>query len=86
MRWLWWAAMFLAVLVLLLGGLWLGQGIGLIRIEPVACVGACEPVEAPSLTWSLAGIGLLALGMTGLLVARRRLSQTSMRKRADRPD
>ena len=74
MRWLWTAVMVFALLLVLLGGLWLAQGTGLVRIDPVACVGSCEPVEAPSLTWSLAGTGLLAAGLAGLVVAGRRLS------------
>lgn len=79
MRWLWWATTVLALLLLLLGGLWLAQGTGLLRIDPVVCMGSCEPVEAPSLAWSLAGGGMLAMGLTGLVVADRRLRRRGRR-------
>jgi hypothetical protein len=35
------------VILALLGGLWLVQGLGLVTIEPIACVGACEPLAGP---------------------------------------
>ncbi len=73
MTWVWRAIALLGVLVTLLGGLWLTQGLGLVHLDPIACVGACEPVEAPSLLWQLTG-GVTALVGTALtLLAGRRL-------------
>jgi hypothetical protein len=50
------------VICVLLGGLWLVQGLGLVHIEPVACVGACKPVEGASPLWAMIGAGVVALG------------------------
>jgi hypothetical protein len=49
------------VVALLLGGLWLFQGLGLVHLEPILCVGDCAPVQGPSATWALVG-GLVAAG------------------------
>jgi hypothetical protein len=48
-------ALIVGVIIALLGGLWLLQGLGLVHIEPVACVAECETLEGPSPMW--AGIG-----------------------------
>jgi hypothetical protein len=60
------------VILALLGGLWLLQGLGLVNIEPVACVGACEPLEGPSPTWAVIGAVVLAAGLLALFLAFRR--------------
>lgn len=73
MRWLWMVAAVVGLLMGLLGGLWLAQGIGIVRIEPIACVGACEPVEAPSLTWSMIGAATLGVAIFIISLAVRRL-------------
>lgn len=46
-----------------LGGLWIVQGIGLVRLKPVLCVANCAPVQGPSLTWALIGALVLLLGL-----------------------
>jgi hypothetical protein len=49
------------VVLVLLGGLWFLQGAGIVHLEPVACVGACEPLTRPSLQWvAIGGVVLLA--------------------------
>jgi len=55
-----------SVVVVLLGGLWLMQGLGLITVQPVLCVADCEPMVGPSATWALAGIVAVAAGLAGL--------------------
>ena len=55
-----------SVVVVLLGGLWLMQGLGLITVQPVRCVADCEPMVGPSATWALAGIVAVAAGLAGL--------------------
>lgn len=60
------------VILALLGGLWLVQGLGLVTIEPIACVGACEPLEGPSPTWAVIGAVVLAAGLLALFFAFRR--------------
>jgi hypothetical protein len=60
------------VILALLGGLWLLQGLGLVTIEPIACVGACEALEGPSPTWAAIGAVVLAAGLLALFAAFRR--------------
>ena len=60
------------VILALLGGLWLVQGLGLVSIEPVACVGACEPLEGPSPVWAAIGLVVFAAGCAALFLAFRR--------------
>lgn len=64
----------LSVVVLMLGGLWLVQGLGLVTVPPVLCVADCEPLLGPSPGWALAGLAAILLGMGGLRFARRRRS------------
>jgi hypothetical protein len=55
-----------SVLAALLGGLWFLQGIGLVHLDPVACVGECTPLEGPSMQWAVIGGVVLALGLLGI--------------------
>lgn len=57
----------------LLGGLWLLQGIGAVQIRPILCFADCDPVQEPSLTWTLIGAVFLAAGGLALVWAIRRL-------------
>jgi hypothetical protein len=60
------------VLAVLLGGLWLLQGLGVVHMKPILCVAHCAPLQGPSTTWAIAG-GLLALlGLIGALYGFRR--------------
>lgn len=59
----------LALALIGLGTLWFLQGTGLLVIAPILCVGECEPLQGPSLTWSLIGLATLSAG--GLMLARR---------------
>lgn len=43
------------VISLLLGGLWLLQGLGVVHIRPILCFANCEPVQEASLTWAIVG-------------------------------
>jgi len=55
-----------SLLAVLLGGLWLIQGLGLVQIRPILCVADCEPVEGPSLAWAMLGALLLGAGVLGI--------------------
>ena len=55
-----------------LGGLWLLQGLGVLRIAPILCFADCAPVQGPSLQWAIAGFGLLAAGALAIFRALRR--------------
>ena len=56
----------------LLGGLWLLQGLGLVRIAPILCFADCQPLEGPSPTWAVVGAVVCAGGVFTLYRALRR--------------
>jgi hypothetical protein len=56
----------------LLGGLWLLQGLGVVRLRPILCFAACEPVQGPSTAWAVIGGLVLAAGVAALALAVRR--------------
>ncbi len=60
------------MLAFLLGGLWLLQGTGVVTIDPIACIGACEALEGPSAPWALAGAALMIAALAALWAATRR--------------
>lgn len=64
----------IGAILVLLGGLWLVQGLGLVRIEPIACVAECTPLEGPSLTWAVIGAATLAVGVAVILYGRKHRS------------
>ena len=67
------AGIMLSISLILLGGLWSAQGLGLIVIEPIACVGECAPLQGPSTTWTAVGALTLAAGAFGAAILWRRL-------------
>lgn len=67
-----WIIGIVSVLALLLGGLWFLQGTGLVTIEPIACIGECEPVEGPSTTWTAFGLMLVLAALVGIWFVTRR--------------
>lgn len=56
----------------LLGGLWLLQGLGLVQIEPIACVANCEALEGPSAIWAAIGGALLLASAAAIFYGLRR--------------
>ncbi|KQR08537.1 hypothetical protein [Cellulomonas sp. Leaf334] len=54
-----------------LGALWFLQGSGLVRIEPVACVGNCAPITGHRPGWQVAGALTAAVGLLIIGVAAR---------------
>ena len=67
-----WIGTIIGAVLVLLGGLWLLQGSGLITIAPIACIGACEPLDGPSLPWAMTGVIALAGGAALILLSLRR--------------
>lgn len=59
-------ALVFGVIGVLLGGLWLLQGLGLVHIAPILCVAECEPIEGTSPAW--AGLGAIVL-LAGVLAS-----------------
>lgn len=65
------ALLIVGVVGVLLGGLWLVQGLGLVTIPPILCVAECETIEDASPSWALAGLVLAAAGAVALFFALR---------------
>jgi hypothetical protein len=60
------------LVVALLGGLWLVQGLGMVQIRPILCVANCEVLQGPSTTWTLVGLAALLIGAALIYIALRR--------------
>jgi hypothetical protein len=56
-----------SVIGVLLGGLWLLQGLGLVQVRPILCFANCEPVQGPSLAWAVTGFLVVTAGILGIL-------------------
>ena len=56
----------------LLGGLWLVQGMGLVTIPPILCVAECETLEGPDTTWTIVGALTLFAGAAAIAFGLRR--------------
>jgi hypothetical protein len=54
----------------LLGGLWLLQGLGLVHVRPILCLANCAPVQGPSSTWTIIGAVVLAAGIFAIRSSR----------------
>lgn len=63
-----------SVAAVLLGGLWLLQGLGLVQVKPILCVADCEPLQGPSAVWAITGFLVLAVGVFGITRQFRRRS------------
>ena len=59
----------------LLGGLWLLQGLGVVHIPPILCFANCEPVQGPSLLWTLSGLSFVAAGCIAVAYAVKHRTQ-----------
>ena len=64
-----------SIIAILLGGLWLLQGLGLIHLRPILCFADCVPVQGPSITWVVVGMAVLAAGGFGVLWSRKQPPQ-----------
>ena len=60
-----------SVIGVLLGGLWLLQGLGLVQVRPILCFVDCEPVQGPSLAWAVIGCLVAAAGAFGIFYSLR---------------
>lgn len=55
-------ALVFGIVAVLLGGLWLLQGLGIVQLQPILCFADCAAVQGPSLTWAVIGAIALAVG------------------------
>ncbi len=60
------------VIGLLLGGLWLLQGLGIVQVRPILCFANCAPVQGPSSTWAIIGFLVVAAGVIAIIFSLKR--------------
>ncbi len=61
------------IIAILLGGLWLLQGLGLVNVRPILCFADCAPIQGASTTWAVVGAFTLAAGGICIGWSRRQL-------------
>ena len=66
------AMVVIGLICVFLGGLWCLQGLGLIHVEPILCVGNCEAIESSSPTWAVIGLVVFAAGAVAIYYGVRR--------------
>ena len=64
-------ALVFSVIAILLGGLWLLQGLGIVHLRPILCFADCAQLQGPSVTWAVIGAAMLAAGGVGVAWSRR---------------
>lgn len=67
-----WIIVVLGAVAVLLGGLWIVQGLGLVTIQPILCVADCDTLEGPAPGWAAAGAVLLLGGVAAIWLPLRR--------------
>ena len=63
------------VICMLLGGLWLLQGLGLVHVRPILCFADCAPIQGASTTWAIIGAVFLAGGVLAISYSRKSRSE-----------
>jgi len=69
-------ALLVGVFALLLGGLWLLQGLGLAHVRPILCFADCAPIQEPSPRWAAIGLLVFVVGLSAILFSRKRRHRT----------
>jgi hypothetical protein len=60
------------VICVLLGGLWLLQGLGVVHVRPILCFADCAPIQGASPTWAIIGLLLLTAGVLAIFISLKR--------------
>jgi hypothetical protein len=68
-------AFVVGVISLLLGGLWLLQGLGVVHIRPILCFADCEPIQGASRAWAVTGLLMVTAGAIEILFSLRARAQ-----------
>ena len=63
------------IIAILLGALWLLQGLGIVHLRPLLCFADCAPVQGPSATWAVIGAIAVSVGAYGVVWSRTRKTQ-----------
>lgn len=65
-------ALIVGVIGVLLGGLWLLQGLGVVHVRPILCFADCAPVQGASTSWAVIGFFLVTAGLLVIFISLRR--------------
>lgn len=60
-------ALVVGVVSVLLGGLWLLQGLGIVHVRPILCFADCAPIQAASRTWAIIGCLVVTAGVIAII-------------------
>ena len=55
------------VITVLLGSLWMLQGLGVVQIRPILCFVECAPIQAASRTWTIIGFLMVTTGVVAIV-------------------
>ena len=72
------AALVTGVISVLLGGLWLLQGLGIVHVRPILCFADCAPIQEASLAWAITGFLLLTAGFLAIVFSLRARPKESL--------
>lgn len=64
-------ALVIGVIGVLLGGLWLLQGLGVVHVRPILCFADCAPIQEASSVWATIGFLALSAGIGAIFFSRR---------------
>jgi hypothetical protein len=65
-------ALVVGVISVLLGGLWLLQGLGVVHVRPILCFADCAPIQGASPTWAIVGFLLVSAGVIAVFRSLKR--------------
>ena len=68
-------AFVVGVICILLGGLWLLQGLGAVHIRPILCFANCEPIQGASRAWAITGLLLATAGAIAIFFSLKARAQ-----------
>ena len=61
-----------SVISVLLGGLWLLQGLGAVHVQPILCFADCAPIQGASPTWAIVGVLVITVGVVAIYFSLKR--------------
>ena len=64
----------LGISTVLIGALWLLQGLGIVKLQPILCFADCLPVQGSSTAWAVIGALTIAVGAFGVVWSRKKTS------------
>lgn len=64
-------ALIFGIVAIMLGGLWLLQGLGLVHVRPILCFADCAAIQGASATWAIIGVITAAIGGVAIFWLRK---------------